>query len=336
MSEFANKIRLEQIVSSKSSAIRVTTDTSVSETAKILAKKNFRSVPVWDEEEGRFVGFIDEMDLVEYAVVYAHSAEGLHLESGHLREKYSQFTPDEVQKLCFEHGTVGSILTLPGAERRRIHIFQANARLANAMQIIQDYERVLVRVVSQASNSKVKLFVGRLMTRIHRVMDYRILTQTDILRFIFQHSTKGNEVHLPDATVLDSGSLVPVVSITTEERAIDGLLKMIDTKTNACAVVDADGRLVASLSPSDLRGMVNETLKTILLPVLQFYPALTGASAPPPLVCGPGDSLQQTIGRILKASTRRCWMVDDQSRPVGLVSMGKIISFALSNPCEHL
>jgi len=337
MSEFVNKVRLEDIVHSKPSAVSVTTDTTVQETARILAKKNFRSVPVWDEEEGRYVGFIDEMDLLEYAVVYAHSAIGKELESTHLKDKYSQFTPEEVQRLSFGNGTVESILNLPGAERRRIHIFQANARLINAMQIIKYYERVLVRHVSHSfGNSKVRLFVGRLMTRIHRVLDYKICTQTDILRFLFQHSKDIKEQHLANTKIMDCGPLGCIVSITTEERAIDGFLKMLDSKINACAVVDKDGVMVASLSPSDLRGLTNEKLQTILLPVMEFFPAMTGARASPPLICRPDDMLLETMRKILKASTRRCWVVDEKMRPMGLLSMGNIISFVLSNPCEHL
>jgi len=340
MTEIGNIVRLEDITKNKPSAVCVTTDTTVQETARIVAKKNFRSVPVWDEEEGRYVAFIDEMDLLEYAVVYAHSFEGKELSAGRLREKYSQFTAEEFQRLSFGNGeTIDSLLRLPGAERRRIHIFQSNAKLINAMKVIQEHERVLVRHINRPyANSKVKLFVGRLMTRIHRVMEYKICTQTDILRFIFEHNSREIEEEMLDnMKIADCGILGDsVVWITTSDRAIDGYLKMLDTNSNACAVVDQQGRIVASLSASDLRGMTNEKLKSILLPVIQFFTAMTGYKPMAPLVCSPNDMLIPTIRSILKASTRRCWVVDEAFRPLGLLSMGKIISFVVTNPCKHL
>lgn len=338
MSEFAKRVRLDQIVAAKPQAVSVTTDTTVEATARLLAKKNFRSVPVWDEEEGRYAGFIDEMDLLEYAVVYAHAAfekRELHIE--HLKEKYSQFTPEELKRLSFGGGTVDSILTLPGAHRRRIFVFQSNALLSNAMQIIKDHERVLVQhVVKPFSDSKSKMFLGRLMTRTHRSTQVKICSQTDILRYLCAHTSDLREESLFSLTVADCGALGSMTSITVEERAIDGFLKMLDAKVDACAVVDMNGRLVASLSASDLRGMTSENLATILLPALEFFPTMTGARAPPPLFCYAQDMLLDTSRKILKASTRRCWMVDQEGRPIGLVSMGKIICCALANSCRHI
>jgi len=338
MSEFANKVRLSEIVAAKPQAVSVTTETNVRETAKLLAKKNFRSVPVWDEEEGRYVGFIDEMDLLEYAVMYAHSAfENQNVQSAHLKEKYSHFTPEEMERFSFGDGTVESILRLPGAERRRIFVFQSNAMLFNAMQIIQEHERVLVQhVVQPFSSGKAKMFMGRLMTRTHRTTQYKICSQTDVLRYIFQHIKDGREDHLQKLRVSDCGRMDQLTCITTDETAIDGFLKMLDAKAEACAVVDSQGKIVASLSASDLRGMTDEKLKTIFLPVLEFFPAMTGAKASIPLTCYADDFLVDTMRKILKASTRRCWLIDADSRPLGLLSMGKVIQCVLTNPCQHL
>lgn len=144
------------------------------------------------------------------------------------------------------------------------------------------------------------------------------------------------EEQLRNLRVKDCGDLGVLTSITVEETAIVGFLKMLDAKTNACAVVDLDGKLVASLSASDLRGMTNEKLRTILLPVTEFFLAMTGFKPPFPLTCNPEDKLVDTMKKILKASTRRCWMVDANLRPTGLVSMGKIIMCVLTNACEHL
>jgi len=229
------------------------------------------------------------------------------------------------------------ILQLPGAERRRCHVFQSNARLINAMQIVQEYERVLVQHrTSATANSKIRLFAGRLMNTIHRKIDYKLCTQTDILRFLFSHIKDLKEDSLQQTTVGELQKFQPVISIPMNETAIDGYLKMLDTGTNACAVVDRDNRIVATLSASDLRGMTNGYLKALLLPVMEFFQVMTGLQPSPPLTCTLDESLLLVMQRIMRASTRRCWVVDEYYRPIGLLSMGIIIRTVLTNPCEHL
>jgi len=279
------------------------------------------------------------MDLLEYAVVWAHRAlENKGAISDHLKEKYSHFTQEELERFTFGEGTVETILKLPGAERRKIHVFQSNAILSNAMQIIKNHERVLVQHIVKpfASDSLMKPFLGRLITRTNRVTEYNICSQTDILRYLFQHMRNVREDPLSSLRVKDCGPFGNLTSITVKETAIDGFLKMLDTKTDACAVVDLNGRIVATLSATDLRGMTNIKLKTILLPVMEFFPAMTGTRPQPPLVCMLEDRLVDVMRGILKATTRRCWIVDETMRPLAFLPMGKIIYAVLNNPCQHL
>jgi len=138
-----------------------------------------------------------------------------------------------------------------------------------------------------------------------------------------------------DSRVQDCGRFLPVVSIGVNDRAIDGFLRILESKINACAVVDGQGRIVATLSASNLRGLTQEKLKYILLPVLQFLPTMTGARAETPLTCRANDNLLLTMKRIVRTATRRGWVVDDYYRPIGYLSMGLIINYIVTKPCKH-
>eukprot|EP01118_Nematostelium_gracile_P001560 TRINITY_DN11625_c0_g1_i1.p1 TRINITY_DN11625_c0_g1~~TRINITY_DN11625_c0_g1_i1.p1 ORF type:complete len:363 (+),score=107.45 TRINITY_DN11625_c0_g1_i1:67-1089(+) len=340
MAHFNNKIRLDEVVEKKLAAIPVSIHSSVEEVASLFARKNIRSAPVWDEEEGRFVSFIDEVDLLEYAVVHAHrmltreSLDVSRLEVGQLSAKYGHFTPEEIDSLNFGGGTVETILRLPGSERRKMFVFQSNAMLTNAMSIIKDHERVLVQHVDNPRGSKAKLFVGRLMNKLHRSATYKICSQTDILRFIAEHARE--EESLRNIRTASCADNKPVTYITVNDRALDGFLKMLEQGTEACAVVDVNGVLVGTLCASDLRGMTDGKLRAILLPVMEFFQQMVGSKGAPPLTCLPDDPLIETTKKILRSSTRRCWMVDEQFRPISLVPMGRIIVAVLENPCDHL
>jgi len=328
-------VRLQDIVRGKPSAVYVTTTATVEETARLLARKRFRSVPVWDEEEARYVAFIDEVDLMEYAAVLAHSWSPEHLTTQIIRERYSQFSEEEVRRLSFGNGTVADILKLPGEDRRRVHVFESQALLINAMKIIKDYERVLVRHID-TSFAKTLFSFAKFASRVYRTIDFKICTQTDILRFLVNHLSKDiHEEEFRGAKVRDCGRFHPIISITVNDRAIDGFLKMIESGINACAVLDHEGRILASLSPSDLRGLTSQKLKYILYPVMQFFVSMTGVRADHPLTCKAGEDLLQTMKKIVRASTRRCWVVDDYYRPIGLLGMGLIINYVVTKPCKH-
>jgi CBS domain-containing protein len=326
---------LWDIIGGRQTAVDVATTTSVADAAKLLAGKGFRSVPVWDEEEGRYIAFIDEIDLMEYAIVVAHPLlRGEEMTTRKLKDKFSQFTAEEVQRLSFGHGTVADILRLPGGDRRRIHVFESQALLYNAMQVIKDFERVLVRY-SDTSISRTMFGLFNFGSSLYKKIVYKICTQTDILRFVVDHLGEIHSEDIVDSQVRDCGRFLPVVSISVNDRAIDGFLKIIESRINACAVLDQEGRIVATLSASDLRGLTHHKLKYILLPVMQFLPAMTGKRAEMPLTCRVGDNLLQTMKRIVRASTRRCWVVDDYYRPIGYLSMGTVINYIITKPCKH-
>jgi len=177
--------------------------------------------------------------------------------------------------------------------------------------------------------------MGRLMTKLHKTGSYKICSQTDVLRYIANHARREESLRTIRAS--ECADNKRITTITTNERAIDGFLKMLEQKSEACAVVDGNGVLVASLSASDLRGLTDEKLKGIVLPVLDFFRVMNGSKgAPPPLTCMANEPLLDVTRKILKSSNRRCWMVDEYFRPISLVPMGRIIMTVLENPCEHI
>jgi len=252
----------------------------------------------------------------------AHSAiEKKELSSSRLREQFSFLTDEELKELNFSHGVVGDLLSLPGAEKRKIFMFQSHAKLINAMKILNTQQRILVE---QLSKSYFSLFM-----KFFSNVEVKVCTQTDILMYACTHITHPRfswKLQL-NKTVEEINVPSKFVSITTKDRAIDGFLKIVDAKTSACAVLDQkDGKIVATLTCSDLRGISSDSLKTILLPVMEFFMKMTGQQPPHPLICCPAEIVLDVTKQILVKNLHECWVVDENMRPKGLLTMEKLVS----------
>jgi len=261
------------------------------------------------------------VDIVTYAVVVAHSAlEKKELTSSLLKERFSLFTEEELQKFNFSYGTVGELLLLPGSEKRRMYIFQSNANLFNVMKILTEHQRVLVQHVSKSMFSFMSYFDS---------LETKICSQTDIIKYICAHIkdsrfTWGTQIN---KSMEDLNLPTSYVSITLRERAIDGFLKMLDANATACAILhDSNGQLMATLSASDLRGITAESLDQILQPVMEFFRTMTGDRPPPPLTCESKQPLLDVLNKMLLNKKHECWLVDDSFRPISLITMTNIIA----------
>jgi CBS domain-containing protein len=101
-------------------------------------------------------------------------------------------------------------------------------------------------------------------------------------------------------------------------------------RKNAIAVVDKEGRLAASLSASDLRGLHRGTLDTLLLPVYEFLESNSkerkGGLLPDQLRSAKPDTpLDAIVNMMLESHIHRVWLTNDNDEPVGIVSITDIL-----------
>ena len=101
-------------------------------------------------------------------------------------------------------------------------------------------------------------------------------------------------------------------------------------RKNAVAVVDKDGRLIANLSCSDLRGLHRGNLDTLLLPVYEFLEISSkdreGGLLPDQLRnATPDTPLDVVVNMMLESHIHRVWLTNDNDEPVGVVSITDIL-----------
>jgi CBS domain-containing protein len=130
-------------------------------------------------------------------------------------------------------------------------------------------------------------------------------------------------------TVEQAGFIKSIFQITINQSALAGFQKMRGREVHAVAVVDNDGKLVANLSNSDLRGFNCEKMKLLALPVLEFLKAQQTLQAP--ITCLKDDTVASIIKNILQHHVHHIWVVDATQKPVGVVSLCDIALLFFNN-----
>jgi 5'-AMP-activated protein kinase regulatory gamma subunit len=87
---------------------------------------------------------------------------------------------------------------------------------------------------------------------------------------------------------------------------------------------------VGTLSASDLRGINDETLNTLTLPVREFLDKVQRKAPASPVRCSPDEKLDTVIDRLIQSRVHRLWITDENQKPVGVVALTDVIRTLLA------
>jgi len=325
--DFPKNVTLGELTFDKRRLVVLDKNMKIADAARLLQQENFISAPVFDKEMKYFVGILDVVDIARWVAL------GCSLERAYKDKDFENFG--------FADGTVQDILN-QSEKSKRIFIFDSNQSLESAMKILsfrdhrvivcnsREWHHVLLPVVSPQTN-KIEF------KEIETSKSYSILTQSDVVQYIFQHRDKfspplfqqfSQQLDVLGLVDVTSGG-ASIVKAIKSERAIDGFLKMFDEGVSALAIVDKNGRLVANLSASDLRGLTEDKLKFLGLPISKYLKAVGSSKLRKPVTCSPKDSLNDLINKVVPSRIHRVWVTDSSEIPLGVVSLTDIITIAV-------
>jgi len=278
---------------------------SVAYTLKRMQQYGITAMPVFDQkvkDHKRVVGWIDFRKLMLF----------LAWEKCHIVPS-SPCTAVVDEKLEFGSAPISGLLPI-SSERDSPFVF-------NAERPVGDLISVFARGIHRALVS---------FEEGHDV--YELVTQTDVIRWLLHlHCAFNNPAllqfvyHGIELTGVAAVNKEKMKVVQVHESALDGFRRASELDVTALAVVDASGKLVGTLSASDLRSLDLNNLKDIQLPVLEFLKKYSRKSLSP-LTIQPAQKVQDAILCMLRNRVHRLWLVDDKFLPVGCVSMADILS----------
>lgn len=110
----------------------------------------------------------------------------------------------------------------------------------------------------------------------------------------------------------------PVVVANLEETLQDAARRMYESNVGSVVVVDKDGGLAGILSRRDILYLVasGEARKNPSLSTVMTASVITGA---------PNESLSSILDKMRSAGVKHIVIVDDEGKPIGMVSMWDIL-----------
>ncbi|KAI9009043.1 hypothetical protein DFJ74DRAFT_686683 [Hyaloraphidium curvatum] len=154
-----------------------------------------------------------------------------------------------------------------------------------------------------------------------------IFSQSDVISYLVSHPESAPSD--PRTTTLESLKLdkKAVDSISDKVTGLDGFRTIVEKKVLAVPVLDAAGKVEATLAVGDLRGITGDTVDSIHGPVVDFIKSRRFSHATAgvrPQVTA--KSTLQDVMEIMKMhQAHRVWVVDAEGKPVGVVSMSDVI-----------
>jgi len=152
------------------------------------------------------------------------------------------------------------------------------------------------------------------------------ISQMDLLRFLAENIYLLEERGIGNKTLDELGiGRGSVHFVRSDAMVIVAMAHMIKKKISAVPILDKDtGKLVATFSASDLRGIGPNDLHQLLRPITNFLMTFNIKSLYP-LTCKLGDSLQHVILKLAGTKVHRLWVIDDSQNLQGVLSLSDVI-----------
>lgn len=156
-----------------------------------------------------------------------------------------------------------------------------------------------------------------------------VFSQSDMARFLAKYANSTTELNsFFSKKVLDViAKNRDMVLIHSDKTVWEAVQLLQEKQVSALAVVNADGKLVANFSASDLRGLKFSDFPSLLQSLDKFLPA----SSKNPKVVMEDVSLSHVLFSLSDNKIHRVWLVDSDKKPLGVISLTDILKGVYNN-----
>jgi len=269
---------------------------TIEETVNLLAANHITSAPVVTKS-GAVLGYVDMLDIVSFIV---------------------KVSPDE---WCITHDCLRS-LDIAG----RAIALESISEIINASgrdPYVPVYE-----------NDPVTQAVSHFAHGVHRIAivdkDGQVkhsLSQSDLARLLGEELKKSPSKHIAEKSVKDLGlgGYLPL-TISENETVLEALKKINENSVSALALVHQSGKLAGNFSATDLVGLYRNQLPDLLVPLNEYLSKYSEKSLSP-ITIKNETTLLEAIQVMSESRIHRVWVIDDDFKPVGVVSLTDIAKF---------
>jgi CBS domain-containing protein len=153
-----------------------------------------------------------------------------------------------------------------------------------------------------------------------------LISQRDVLRFLVDKKEKKMMKILskPVREIAKSG----VLYVNESATALKTFRRMVlENELSALPIVNEQGKLVDTVSSSDIRKVRNEHLSELLLPVGEFMKKakLRSKGSSYQIKCRPDQTINEVLTMLLASKVHRAWVCDEEDKPTGALGFTDIL-----------
>jgi len=160
-----------------------------------------------------------------------------------------------------------------------------------------------------------------------------VFTQSDILRFLGENPYWLNMSSKAQKTLkeLINGQYSDkVVTVEQTLPAFMGFRKIAEANTSSVAVTDKDGRIVANLSATNIRGISRRNFHLLNRPLFEFLQRDRRRGWwTMPITIRDSDTLEKAVLQFCSTRVHHLYIVDDEGKPTAIVTPTDLIKHFL-------
>lgn len=276
---------------SRSGLVRVEPTASVRDALKIFNTEKVLSCPIAESNNGADVwGFLDLFDLLSFLLELWDDNE--HAETNGIAKLGEKFLDHKVKDLTGRSDND-----------------------AYAAVIGEERAHRLVRLFGLGVHRVAELDLQGTLTN--------VISQSDVVKYLHNNIDLLGDQAVKPINELNMISTDRLVIAQADQSAISAFKLLADNLVSAVPLVDKNGALTGTLSVSDLR-LIQDDLSPLQLSAIQYKSIQEPI---PAIVCAPNTTLGSVIATLANSNVHRVWVVDDQQKPVSVISITNVCEF---------
>ena len=284
-------------IGSNANIVTIHEGKTIEDAVNVMAQNRITSAPIVSKD-GNVLGDVDMLDIVHHIV---------------------KVSPDE---WCISHDCLRS-LEIAGR--------------AIALETISEIINASGRdpYVPVYENDPITEAIAHFARGVHRIaivdrqgLVKHSLSQTDLARLLVEELKKSPSKHISEKSVkeLGLGSFSPLIA-SENQTVLDALKKINENSVSALAIVHPhSGKLAGNFSATDLVGLYRNQLPDLLVPLVEYLNKYSEKSLSP-ITIRQETSLLEAVQVMNESHIHRVWVIDDDFKPVGVVSMTDVARF---------
>jgi CBS domain-containing protein len=295
---------IDSIAIPKNNIVTVPLHASLEEAIQTLANHNILSAPVFDPEAENYLGFIDVLDILKAVLaIYSEAKEPTEIAWMPFCQDLETLSHRGVR---FAMKSVKNIIDFS-----KVDPYFPVFGHGTLLQLMEVFAKGVHRTAIVEENN---------------FRPQKLVSQSDIINAIVKQTNLGNW-GFNTVKELNLGSNI-VITMPEDAQAIQCFYLMFFHKISAVGIVSKEGKLIGNLSASDIRGLRHDNFASLLQPVMKFLEKSPKRS---PITCKMNTTFETVLLKLSFFRIHRMWIVDDEDKPIGLISLTDIMRFFVNS-----